>query len=144
MKHRSTIWLRRLGRNRNRPALPIHPPEAPAFRIDCITSRFGTQPVFTASGALNDEGTLEGAALPAGEGWSAWIGHRRLRGRKGLLFLLVDMRFEGRGTTVARGTFEILDGTEAYVGLEGYGTFQATVGESGAVREMFQGCLGAL
>jgi hypothetical protein len=97
--------------------------------------------VFTATGALDDEGTLEGAPLPVSEGRTAWIGHRRLRGRKGLLFLLVDARFVRHGSTVARGTFEIVDGTEAYAGLQGCGAYRATVDRKGDLVETFRGHL---
>ena len=50
-----------------------------------------------ASGSLDDEGLVEGTPLLVDEDQSAWIGYRMLKGRKGLLFLLVDIRFVRRG-----------------------------------------------
>jgi hypothetical protein len=111
------------------------------FRIACFVPEGAAEPVFSATGSVEDEGSVEGTPLPVNEDRSAWIGYRMLRGRKGLLFLLVETRFVRVGSTIARGTFEVTDGTEAYAGLRGAGDFCAAFDAEGHLVEVFSGRL---
>ena len=64
-----------------------------------------------------------------------------MRGRKGLLFLLIEACFVREHPTVARGTFEIVDGTGVYTGLRGRGEYRAAIDRIGEPVEALHGRL---
>lgn len=123
------------------PAAKSPHPSGPTISIRCSVPEGAIQVTFQATGLIEDEGHVEGTPLSVDEGRSTWIGYRMLRGRKGLLFLLVETRIVRRQREIARGSFEIVDGTGAYAGLRGAGSFKASAEAGGSLVEVFEGRL---
>lgn len=114
-------------------------PEAEWFRVDCFTPVSTTQMVFEATGAVTDEGILEGDPLPENAGSDTWSRYRMLHGKKGVIVLRLDAHSVAYGARVAEGTFTILEGSDAYAGLQGQGDFHATFSEEVGLVEIFEG-----
>lgn len=137
MFRRTAAWLRRLVRGLVRQVHAAAPPGAPDYRIECTHPSDAAKPVFIATGTLADCGVVEGQSLPVGQGRRSWVGNRTLRGRTGVLFLMVDAHYERGGASVAHGSFEIVGGTGAFANAEGSGTYEASTDPAGRLVETF-------
>ena len=114
-------------------------PQAEAYRIDCFVPDGASQMAFEATGAIKDEGTIEGEALPLDEGVDTWRSYRVLHGEQGDIVLYVTADLAPGGLYEATGTFEIMDGYGAYENLQGQGDFKARLDEALGLVEIFEG-----
>lgn len=94
--------------------------------------------VFTAHGAIMDEGLVEGVVPDAANGM--WSGYRVLQGGKGEVYLDVDAVANPGNGNLAEGTFTIRSGTGTYEGIEGSGKYTAFKDPNGRLIESFCGC----
>ena len=113
------------------------------FRIDCFRPEGATKMVFEATGAIEDEGFIEGEPLPVAQGVGIWQGTRTLEGRDGVVVLNVGATIRSDGSAhMADGQFIIVEGSGAYRGLEGRGEFSVMLDEQLGLMEIFEGSLG--
>jgi hypothetical protein len=117
--------------------------EQSEFRIDCFMEDGEPGPVFEATGAINDEGTVSGESLPwslNGDGPLDWSGVRTFHGQAGNLTLFIEAQADNHGSNLARGDFVLVSASEEYSDLQAEGDFELLI-EQGAIAEVFEGVL---
>lgn len=129
----------------------VEPPRAdPAgdltenFQIDCSRSQTSGTMVFSASGAIADEGTVDGELAPwatNGLGPARWSGIRTFHGMYGDIQVFVVAENSQPDAAIARGDFQILQGTAKYTDLVGEGEFEIALNGDGQMGEYFAGAL---
>jgi hypothetical protein len=111
-----------------------------SFRIDCYQPEDSRQVAFTASGAIEDSGTVEGDPVPASaESRQTWSGVRTFHGREGDFALYVLTYWANEDTGLIEGEFVMVGGTKRYENLGGGGHFEVILDDSGTMAEVFEG-----
>ena len=112
--------------------------ESPDFKMECFMDQGAMQ--FEASGAIEDAGIVEGTPVPRNAQEDGFINiYRKFTGKKGQFSMLVEATLKPGQKRIAEGTFHIMDGSEAYAGLDAEGVFRAEIGKDGALIEFFDG-----
>lgn len=113
-----------------------------SYKVDCYMPEGADQPAFLATGAIQDNGFVEGPPLPWNpeyEDPQMWSGNRTLIGAKGEIRMFVDAERVSLGSLVARGTYFVLDGSGSYADFSGAGEFAVSVDPKGELVETFRG-----
>ena len=125
-----------------REGIPTEPEVEGAYRIESFISVGAKTAVFKTTGAIDDEGTVEGEPLPVDEE----IGTRVVRYRMfdsaiGYIAVRVEAHYVKNGVHIVEGAFSVLGSTGVYTNVQKQGAFHALLDGKDDPVEYFSGLL---
>jgi hypothetical protein len=117
--------------------------EQASFRIDCFMEDGSPDPVFAASGAIQDKGTVSGDSPPwtqDGNGPREWSGLRTFHGEVGDLTVYIEAESDNHGSKLASGDFVLVAASREYADVQAEGDFELVL-NGDLPAEVFQGVM---
>ena len=137
----ATILILLAGCDRGLPTEPEG-----GYQIESVILDGNKTGMFKVTGAINDQGIMEGEPLPVEEGaGTRVVRYRMFISEKGFEHGFIAVRIEGHygsdGSYLVEGFFNVLESSGPYADVQKQGTFHALLDENDRPVEYFSGRL---